>query len=159
MAGDCGSMRNAPAHTLLDAVADGKTACPYCHPVPKDLLDAGVVVWVDLGAQRFHITDECEQLSDNRAAMPIDEATGAQYQPCEECGAYRYVHGLPALGTPAPATAAPSGDAIVYVGDKSQYYHQLNACQGLQGLTPTTLDKAIAAGKQPCPACEPLGTP
>ena len=72
---------------------------------------------------------------------------------------------LPATAAPsatptAEPTAAPTpavGDTLVYVSERSAYYHRGSSCPSAAGLTllPTHLDDAVASGKQRCPSCNP----
>ena len=61
--------------------------------------------------------------------------------------------------TPSPtATPEPTGipgKTMVYFKPNGVYYHTHSDCSGMRGAGYFTLDDAIAAGKRPCPVCNP----
>ena len=57
--------------------------------------------------------------------------------------------------TPEPtATPAPMiEEAFVYCTEGGKYYHSQPDCSGMEGASPTSIEKAEAMGKTACPAC------
>lgn len=57
--------------------------------------------------------------------------------------------------TPEPtATPAPMiEEAFVYCTEGGKYYHSQPDCSGMQGASPTSIEKAEAMGKTACPVC------
>ena len=57
--------------------------------------------------------------------------------------------------TPEPTdTPAPvNEEASVYCTEGGKYYHSQPDCSGMQGASPTSIEKAEAMGKTACPVC------
>lgn len=53
--------------------------------------------------------------------------------------------------TPTPAPTA--GEDSVYCTEAGKYYHSAPDCSGMEGASPTTIEKAVAMGKTACPSC------
>jgi len=86
---DCASMRNAPAHTLADAVAAGKNACKYCKPPAASLLGLPML-WLDEKGN-VHTTDECAAFAGKYTLVERDDALAQGLPPCPDCGAAEYL--------------------------------------------------------------------
>lgn len=165
----CGSMENAKRHTLAEAFAAGRETCPWCAPLSKADMEIEEPVWMTDATNVFHISDDCGQLGDKWTFMTLEDAQKANGNPCEECGAYHYVHQIPlpekvaekqaleaaraAAATPAPTAAVMDGDTIVYYSTRSKYYHANSGCQLITNAAPHTLQEAADAGKENCPQC------
>lgn len=113
MAEVCRNMTGAKPYTLAESIADGLGKCNTCGSPDPELLEAELAVWV--GEDHvFHITDECEGLTEKWSAKTFEQAlfedgdTG-----CALCGANLYVQVArmyPAT-TPVPAAPAETQDA------------------------------------------------
>lgn len=177
----CGSMSNARQHTLKSAVANGKTACPYCHPMEEKWARSGSVVYASTDGF-WHVRAECESMTEEWTVLSLDDARADQaLSPCDACGAMYYVDGIPAaLSLPADASAAETpvpgttpagsaapegdglslsevvnGDTLVYYNDRTSYYHTRSTCASSATLTfvPHKLMDALLEGKHACPFC------
>ena len=60
---DCSGMKNAPAHTLEEAVAGNKNACRRCNPPAASVLGLPAL-WLDENGL-VHTSDECAALPDS----------------------------------------------------------------------------------------------
>lgn len=164
-------MNGAPAHTLAEAYAAGKSRCNSCEMPEESILSEEHIAWLD-DAKRIHTTDECAAFSGNWHLISLAEAVDAGYSPCEDCGADLYVEAIfPApTPTPEPEVVSPStalkpvGEIAVYYFDTSKGYHIAPDCVGMSNAPAHTLEEAVAAGKRACgncapPAAELLGLP
>ena len=155
-------MGGAPAHTLAEAFADGKTACNSCGMPDESILTEEHIAWVD-ESNRIHTTDECASFDGDWRLMPLAEAVEAEYAVCPDCGAMAYLESVypaptatpePKLVTPT-ATLKPIDDITVYYYDVSVGYHVAADCVGMSGAPAGTLGEAVAAGKHACGNCNP----
>jgi len=89
MAPDCASMKNAPAHTLQEAVDSGKNACKHCNPPAASLLGLPAL-WLD-GNGVAHTTDECAAFSGKYSLVLRDDALELGLPACPDCGAAEYL--------------------------------------------------------------------
>ena len=164
----CGSMSNAREHTLSSAIAAGKKACPYCHPVEtKWAKEKEPTVFV--GSDNYwHVRTGCESCTDTYTPMLLAEVrTSYQYAPCDACGSRYYVDGVPSYeeATPAPdsdATSAPTaqamkgGDVMVWHTSNGKWYHKASKCGSMSNASEHTLESAVSKGKTACPYCHPI---
>ncbi|MBQ8110443.1 MAG: hypothetical protein IJ124_09825 [Clostridia bacterium] len=156
-------MNNAPAHTLAEAFADGKTPCKSCGMPDKDILSEENIAWLDEN-QLIHTTDECAAFAGDWQLIPLAEAVEAGYAACPDCGADAYVESVfpSPTATPAPEVVTPSvplksaGEIIVYYFDASQGYHVDANCKGMTNAPAHTLAEAVEAGKRACGNCKPV---
>lgn len=159
----CGSMKNAKAHTLSDAVRAGKDACPYCNPLSADMLQITDSVYIDTDGY-FHINFGCESITESYRIVSLDEAIAdASVKACDACGAIYYTEGKPAMtAADVIPTAEPSnviitenGNLTVYYIGNGTTYHSANTCSTMPGKTllPIHLDDALTKGLTPCTAC------
>ena len=105
----CNGMNNAPARTLTEASELGKRRCSTCKPPELSLLDADMVVWCGTD-EVFHITKDCEALTETFSGLTFDEAwLEDAMSGCPLCGADLYVDfsKLSPNATPAPAPSMP----------------------------------------------------
>jgi len=154
----CGTMRGAKRHTLNEAIRQKKTRCPYCEPPPPEAASVLNGVWVDDTSRVFHITDECELLGSNWTAKPAADAAANGYTPCEECGAYHYIHNLafynaPPLSKSAGGATTDNPNTVVFVTEKSVFYHASAGCQALNMMSPSTILDAVNSDLKPCSIC------
>ncbi|MDO4548271.1 MAG: hypothetical protein Q4D04_09250, partial [Clostridia bacterium] len=107
---NCGSMRNAPGHTLIEARDSGKPACSGCDPVALSMIDEEMAVWCGNDAV-FHITDECPALTNRWTAMTLNAAWLEEgMNGCELCGSSRYVEYYTQNPVTTPVPAPPQID-------------------------------------------------
>ncbi|MBQ7263138.1 MAG: hypothetical protein IJR14_05400 [Synergistaceae bacterium] len=86
---NCVSMSGAPAHTLADAVADGKKTCGNCNPPSGDLIGKAVM-WMDENGL-CHTTDACESFAGKYTLILRDDALAQGLPACPDCGAEEYL--------------------------------------------------------------------
>lgn len=164
-------MGGAPAHTLAEAFADGKTPCASCGMPEESILSEENVAWVD-GKNVIHTTDECPSFSGDWRLIPLAEAKEAGYDACPDCLATDYVQGVfpEPTATPEPEVVEPAiglkpaSEVVVYYYESSKGYHVAPDCVGMSNAPAGTLAEAVAAGKKACgncnpPAAELLGQP
>ncbi len=173
---DCGSMHNADAHTLAEAVAAGKKSCPFnnCNPedgpcvIKMDVLDMVAPVYVSEDGY-WHINFDCESIDGTWTLMEIEDARAdATLKPCDACGAIYYAETTPeynAANLPKPTVdgdvdliyTISNGSDVVYTSPRNIYYHRSSTCTAAQGLalTPAYLANALIDGKTGCPQCNP----
>lgn len=103
----CQGMMNATQYTLASSVAEGFRQCTRCGPPAPELLEEEFVVWCGED-HLFHITDECEALTDKWTAMSFAEALLEEgYAGCAVCGADLHEQSAKTpVSTPAPAEPA-----------------------------------------------------
>ena len=155
-------MDGAPAHTLAEGVAAGKSACKSCGMPGAEALEIAHVAWVDAD-DRIHTSDECAAFHGDWRLMSLEDAVAAGFEPCAECGADIYREDIvpKPTATPEPLVVHPAtplkdaGEAIVYYFDASKGYHLAPECKGMSGAPAHTLAEAIAAGKRACGNCKP----
>ena len=90
---DCGSMHDAPEHTLQEAMDAGKLPCPFrnCEGkvYPLSVLEDKDDVWIRDNV--FHITDDCAALTGPATLMPLAEVLAdGSITACPECDATLY---------------------------------------------------------------------
>ncbi len=122
---NCSGMKGAGYYTLGEAIAAGKRPCPVCNPPVP-----------------------------TQAPTLIPTEVPPTPTPTEAPSA------SPVPTPPPTATASPEptgvpGEAMVYFNPNGTYYHTHSDCSGMKGAGYYTLGEAIAAGKQPCPVCNP----
>ena len=154
----CGTMRAAKRYTLSEALRQKKTRCPYCEPPPPETASVVNGVWVDSASRVFHITDECELLGLAWFAEPVAGAAARGCTPCEECGAYHYIHNLafynaPAQSNSADKTTTDNPNTVVFITEKSVFYHSSASCQALNMMSPSTVLDAVNSDLKPCSIC------
>jgi len=176
-ASKCGSMSNAREYTLAEAVANGKKACPYCHPVEEAWADEeGLVVYA--GSDKvWHADTACSLLTDEWSIILHDDAvTDRSMTACDECGAHYHASGAvtggiaanaPGLSGVQPDDTAiedglnlndvTNGDVLVYYSDNTSHYHRRERCSSstTSAFVPHKLMDALLEGKMACPVCEP----
>ena len=86
---DCASMKNAPAHTLAEAVASGKNACKHCKPPAASLIGLPAL-WLDENGL-VHTTDECAAFAGKYKLVLRDDALAKGMSACPDCGAAEYL--------------------------------------------------------------------
>ncbi len=164
----CGSMSNAREHTLASAIANNKSACPYCSPVEaKWAREKEPVVYVSTD-RYWHIKTSCESNTASCSPMLLEEARkDSSLRPCDACGSRYYVDGVPTAATAAPAiTAAPTTSAglvqlitgreiTVWHTSDGTYYHKASKCGTMSNAREYTLAEAVANNKKTCPYCHP----
>ena len=164
----CGTMSGAQQYTLASSVRAGLSACPYCGPISRSVLDVKDPVYVG-GDKRWHIDFACQAIQGGWTVASLDEARAdAALTPCEACGAVYYADGIPLYHagnlpeTVAPTAAASEGvasaaETLVYVNERNGYYHKGTACPNAAGLAlrPAYLADALRDGKTRCPTCNP----
>lgn len=174
----CKGMNGAPAHTLAEAIADGKHACGNCHMVQPDVVDIENPVWTDEDG-RFHLTNDCGKFSGKWKVTTLEKALEDGFEACTACRADEFRDALeytpvftavetvdlPSLAPAEEAVTASveivtpkePGEAIVYYYDVSQCYHYETSCKNMPaGAQAHTLTEAVADGKRRCGNC---GTP
>jgi len=166
-ASTCRNMESASPHTLQEALDRNLEQCSTCLPPPRAMMSAWLPVWFnDDGTKRFHITDECPELGEQWTVYPLNGVKEMDGVPCEVCGAYHFVNGLPFYDestlatsshapTPSPTPETVDGNTIVYTADKGLNYHRNATCGLFTGMEPITLDEAIDRVLLPCPLCAP----
>ena len=102
---NCVGMNGAPAHTLAEAVADGKHACGNCFPPIAELVDQPAL-WVDEKSV-CHTSDECASFSGKYTLIARDTALAQGLAACPDCGAAEYLQPGTEL---AVEEAAPAED-------------------------------------------------
>ncbi len=171
---DCGSVSDLPVRTLSEAASAKKPPCPYCKPntpISTDVLAIENAVYVT-DDHYWHVNFGCESAQGLWTVVALDEVLGdPTLQPCDACGAIYYADGLPALSsstdTATDKTAASvvdsisaisNGSAIVYVSERSAYYHAASTCPKAPGveLKPLHLEDALLKDKTACPDCSPV---
>jgi len=106
----CPGMSGAKQFTLASSVEAGFNPCPRCNPPAPEMLQEPMVVWCGTD-HTFHITDECEALTDTWVVMGFEEALLEEgYTGCPDCGAMLYEENAKSapVATPAPAEPAIS---------------------------------------------------
>jgi hypothetical protein len=154
----CGTMRGAKRYALNEAIRQKKTRCPYCEPPPPEIASVVNGVWVDDVSRVFHIKDDCDLLGLKWTAEPVADAAAEGCAPCEECGAYHYLHNLAFYNTPPPSksavnTAAVDPNTVVFITEKSVFYHSSASCQALNMMSPSTILDAVDSDLKPCSIC------
>ena len=86
---NCAGMKNAPAHTLQEAVNSGKKACSQCNPPAASLLDQPVL-WQDSNGL-CHTDDACAAFAGGCRLISRDDALAQGLTGCAECGAAEYL--------------------------------------------------------------------
>ncbi|MBR6889618.1 MAG: hypothetical protein IKN05_01375 [Clostridia bacterium] len=86
---NCSHMSGAPAHTLAEALADGKRACGTCKPAPADVIDQPVL-WQDKNGL-CHTGDDCAAFSGRATLIGRDEALAKGLEGCPDCGGDEYL--------------------------------------------------------------------
>lgn len=86
---NCAGMKNAPAHTLQEAVNSGKKACSQCNPPAASLLDQPVLWQDDNGL--CHTDDACAAFAGGCRLISRDDALAQGLTGCAECGAAEYL--------------------------------------------------------------------
>ena len=130
---DCSSVSGASPGRLLDALLQGKTACPDCCPIGDTL------VWCTEGGEDCHLVQNCRGMSGARQ-LTLAEAMVLGKGMCSTCMS-QY---LP------EATPEPQEESELYVyavrGDR--YYHIDSDCSNMGEGTPTrgTLRAAVEMG-------------
>ena len=160
---------NTPAHTLSEALKDGKHACGSCRPVDAALLDEEYVVWVD-GQDKMHTTDECARFEGEWRLISLAQAIGEGCVPCDACEADIYAarSGLMPTPTPTPTpeptpeptpatvnptvTLKPAAEAIVYHSTNGKFYHTQQLCKGMTGSSPFKFEDVVN-DYRPCSNC------
>ena len=89
IAPDCVGMSSAPAHTLAEAVAAGKSACSNCKPPVADVMDKAMLWQDEKGI--CHTSDECAAFSGAVTLVERDEALEKGLEACPDCGAADYL--------------------------------------------------------------------
>ena len=89
IAPNCASMKNAPAHTLQEAVDAGKNACKHCNPPAASLLGQPAL-WMDENGVA-HTTDACAAFSGKYSLVLRDDALALGLPACPDCGAAEYL--------------------------------------------------------------------
>ena len=89
MSPDCSGMKNAPAHTLEEAVNGHKNACSRCKPPAASLLGLPVL-WLDEKGL-VHTSDECAAFVGRYRLVLRDDALAQGLEPCPDCGAAEYL--------------------------------------------------------------------
>ena len=170
----CGSMSNASEHTLKSAVAAGKKACPYCHPVEEGWAKEKRPTVFVASDNYWHVRVGCESNTDACMPMLLDEVRGSyKYAPCDACGSRYYVNGVPSAApeatqtlepgaTSAPATQEPipeikkAGEVMVWHTSNGKWYHKASKCGSMSNASQYTLASAVSKGKTACPYCHPI---
>lgn len=164
----CGSMSNASAHTLKSAVLNGKTACPYCHPVAEEWANETAATVYVSGDSQWHVSPACRANTGDWTPMLMSDAlTDGSLTACKTCGADRYTSGASAVQSSTGAAGdvqdglnladVTNGDALVYYSDNTSHYHRYAMCASSTNTTfvPHKLMDALLANKLACPVCEP----
>ena len=86
---NCSGRKNAPAHTLQEAVSSGKKACSKCNPPAASLLDQPVLWQDDNGL--CHTDDACAAFAGGCKLVGRDDALAQGLSGCAECGAAEYL--------------------------------------------------------------------
>lgn len=104
----CGSMSNASAHLLTEALARGLKRCNGCNATDKSVLELENPVWTD-EASLFHLSAECEAFTGIYGLKLLDDALAQGYKPCNKCRADEYMTACGRIvPTPTPEpTATP----------------------------------------------------
>ena len=159
----------APTQTPTPEPTIIPTATPEPTGVPGEIM-----VYYNPNGTYYHTTSNCSGMK-GAQYHTLGEAIAAGKQPCPVCNppvptpeptsipteAPTYVP--TEVPTPIPtatptATPAPTdvpGEIMVYYNPNGTYYHTSSDCSGMKGAQYHTLGEAIAAGKQPCPVCNP----
>lgn len=88
---DVHDMKNAPAHTLAEAIAAGKIRCNACNSPDESVLSVEHFAWVDEN-NLIHTTDECENFY-GRWQWELNDLIAlleAGYTTCTVCNADKY---------------------------------------------------------------------
>ena len=88
-AADCVGMTGAPAHTLAEAVAAGKSACGNCNPPSGELVGLPVL-WMD-DSNLCHTSDTCADFNGHVRLILRDDALAQGLSACPNCGAADYL--------------------------------------------------------------------
>lgn len=170
MQSSCKSMKSAKAHTLAEAVADGKQKCNTCGSPDGAILEAQDVVWADQN-KLFHTSDECEKFEGKWTLISLNDAIEGGYTACPDCQAdiFALVNGptpepteeptpepteTPAPSTVSPAnTLKPAGDATVYHSSNGKFYHKVPVCKGMTGSSAYKLSDITSEYKR-CKTCD-----
>ena len=86
---NCKGMQNAPAHSLAEAAASGKSACKRCNP-PSTALLGQAALWRDADGV-CHTSDTCAAFSGSYTLILRDDALAQGLTPCPDCGAADYL--------------------------------------------------------------------
>lgn len=123
---NCSGMKGAGYRTLGEAIDAGKQPCPVCNP-PRPT------------SAPTPLPTEAPTLEST--PLPTEAST---LEPTP----------IP-TEAPTPMPTSVPGETMVYFNPNGTYYHAYSDCSGMKGAEYHTLDEAIDAGKQPCPACNP----
>ena len=86
---NCKGMQNAPAHSLAEAAASGKSACKRCNP-PSTALLGQAALWRDADGV-CHTSDTCAAFSGSYTLILRDDALAQGLAACPDCGAAEYL--------------------------------------------------------------------
>ena len=175
----CKNMRSAPAHTLAEAIANGKVKCNTCGSPEASVLDIEHIAWVDEN-KVFHTSDECPEFKGGWTLISLNSAIAGEYAACDVCGAdvYAEMYGEPEATpepteeptpeptlvpteepTPEPKVVTPSvtlkpvGDITVYHSSNGKFYHRQRVCKAMTGSNPYKLSEITAKYKR-CKTCD-----
>ena len=95
MAANCGSMKNAPAHSFGEAVESGHRSCNGCKSPDAALLDEEAIVWLDENGLA-HLSDECPNFDGTWKLSGAQAAADSGTAACAECDAERYLAAIAA---------------------------------------------------------------
>ena len=152
----CGAMQSGQPITRAQAIANGQTECPYCHPdatstpasQPTATPDVNDPIVYYAGGKYYHKQSVCGAMQ-NGQPMPRSQAIAAGAAECPGCHP-------DATATPT-VTFSPEDAVIVYYSN-GKYYHKASVCGAMQNGQPIPRGQAIAAGVGECPYCHPDAT-
>ena len=145
---DCSGMQGAQPHSLRDAYAAGKGACPACFvpqttslPVTATLApQTQIYVYAMENSIYYHAAADCSGM-ENPQRMLMEDAIAKNMSPCPVC--------LEAQGE--------IDSAVVYVAAEDpalSFYHGRAACPDLSGgFKALPLSDALSRGLSLCPQC------
>ena len=177
MQSSCKKMESAKAHTLAEAIADGKEKCNACGSPDASILEVKDLVWADEG-KVFHTTDECEKFEGKWKLISLADAIADNYTACPDCQAdiFAAVNAEPTptpepteaptpepTATPEPETVTPAttlkpvGEATVYHSSNGKFYHRFKVCKGMSGSKAFKLSEITSKYKR-CKTCDAPAT-
>ena len=154
---NCNGMQNASRISMLTALQNGKSACPDCCAVARN------VVYCTEGGEWFHSDPTCQGMR-NAQRTYVALALVMGKTPCPEClsGVTINLGSSSGSGTTGGSGAAGSdssvgadGTVYVYATQGGEYYHTNSTCGGMRNAERVPLSTMLEIGRPACPDCCP----
>lgn len=155
----CDGMKNATKVTLAAAIKAGRPACPKCCG------KANTTVYARKGGKYYHSYATCSNMK-GASSGTLAQALAAGYKACPDCWGTKSKGSSSSSASSSSSSASAAGKSgstssdksasgvYVYATSSGKYYHAKASCSKLgSGAVKCSLEKAVSAGKDPCPTC------